>query len=391
MSDGRISIPNVGRDLNGLDHLGFFSAEHGVGEAARQLVGTLRAAGVDVSTINYTDTESRLGHPFVCENESRHKVLLTSINADQMLAAQHIMGAGFFRDRYVIGQWFWELESAPDWYPPAYPFVNELWAPTRFIESMLRRSVPEHVTVTYTPLPIVAPVVDASLNRAHYGLDNRFMFLFAFDFMSVMKRKNPIGLIEAFRRAFAPGEGPTLVIKAINGDKRPHDRAMLQEAAERHDDVVILDEYLTRAETSTLTSLADCYVSLHRSEGLGLTISEAIALGVPVIATGYSGNLDFMTDANANIVPMHRVKVGEDAGGYSPIAVWAEPNLDEAAALMRRVYENPGFAKEKARKAQGEILNAFTAERSGAIMKNRLEQIWRSQRGAQLLAESGRA
>jgi glycosyltransferase involved in cell wall biosynthesis len=391
VSDGRISIPNVGRDLNGIDHLGFFSAEHGVGEAARQLVGTMRASGVDVSTINYTDTESRLGHPFVCENESRHKVLLTSINADQMLAAQHIMGADFFRDRYVIGQWFWELESAPDWYPPAYPFVNELWAPTRFIESMLRCSVPEHVTVTYTPLPVVAPVIDASLNRAHYGLDNRFVFLFAFDFMSVMKRKNPLGLIEAFRRAFAPGEGPTLVIKAINGDKRPHDRGMLQEAAAQHDDVVILDEYLTRVETSTLASLADCYVSLHRSEGLGLTISEAIALGVPVIATGYSGNLDFMTDANANIVPMHRVKVGDDAGGYSPIAVWAEPNLDEAAALMRRVYENPGFAKEKARKARSEILNAFTAERSGAIMKNRLEQIWRSQRGAQLLAESGRA
>ena len=391
MSDGQISIPNLGRDLNGIDHLGFFSAEHGVGEAARQLAGTLRGVDVDVSTINYTDTESRLGHPFVCDNESRHKVLLTSINADQMLAAQHIMGADFFRDRYVIGQWFWELESAPDWYQPAYQFVNELWAPTRFIESMLRRSVPDHVTVTYTPLPVVAPVVDASLNRAHYGLDNRFMFLFAFDFMSVMKRKNPLGLIEAFRRAFAPGEGPMLVMKAINGDKRPHDRALLQESAAQHADIVILDEYLTRAETSTLTSLADCYVSLHRSEGLGLTISEAIALGVPVIATGYSGNLDFMTDANANIVPMHRVKVGDDAGGYSPIAVWAEPSLDEAAALMRRVYENHGFAKEKARRAQSEILNAFTVERSGAIMKNRLEQIWRSQRGAQLLAESGRA
>lgn len=391
MSPIRKSIPNVGRDLNGLDHLGFFSAEHGVGEAARQLVDTLRATGVDVSTINYTDTESRLGHPFLCDNESRHKVLLTSINADQMLAAQHIMGADFFRDRYVIGQWFWELESAPDWYPPAYPFVNELWAPTRFIESMLRRSVPEHVTVTYTPLPVVAPVIDALLSRKHFGLDNRFMFLFAFDFMSVMKRKNPLGLIEAFRRAFAPGEGPMLVIKAINGDKRPLDLAMLQEAAAQRVDIVILDEYLSRTETSTLTSLADCYVSLHRSEGLGLTISEAIALGVPVIATGYSGNLDFMADDNANIVSMHYTEVGTFAGGYSPIAVWAEPNLEEAAALMRRVYENPGFAKEKARKAQSEILNAFAAERSGAIMKNRLEQIWRSQRGAQLLAESGRA
>ncbi|MEI8286837.1 MAG: glycosyltransferase [Actinomycetes bacterium] len=390
MSDGRISIPNVGRDLNGIDHLGFFSAEHGVGEAARQLVGTLRATGVDVSTINYTDTESRLAHPFECNNESHHKVLLTSINADQMLAAQHIMGRDFFSDRYVIGQWFWELESAPDWYSPAFPLVNELWAPTRFIESMLRRSVPDSVTVTYTPLPVVAPAVDASLGRRHFGLDNRFMFLFAFDFMSVMKRKNPLGLVEAFCRAFADGAGPMLVMKAINGEKRPHDLALLQAAIADRSDIVLMSDYLTRIETSTLTSIADCYVSLHRSEGLGLTISEAIALGVPVIATGYSGNLDFMTDANANIVSMHRVKVGDDAGGYSPLAVWAEPNLDEAAALMRSVYENPEMARAKAKKAQAGILNDFTVERSGAIMKNRLEQIWRSQRGAQLLAETGR-
>jgi glycosyltransferase involved in cell wall biosynthesis len=307
-----------------------------------------------------------------------------------MLAAQHIMGRDFFSDRYVIGQWFWELESAPDWYSPAFPLVNELWAPTRFIESMLRRSVPDSVTVTYTPLPVVAPAVDASLGRRHFGLDNRFMFLFAFDFMSVMKRKNPLGLVEAFCRAFADGAGPMLVMKAINGEKRPHDLALLQAAIADRSDIVLMSDYLTRIETSTLTSIADCYVSLHRSEGLGLTISEAIALGVPVIATGYSGNLDFMTDANANIVSMHRVKVGDDAGGYSPIAVWAEPNLDEAAALMRSVYENPEMARAKAKKAQAGILNDFTVERSGAIMKNRLEQIWRSQRGAQLLAETGR-
>ena len=390
MSDGHLQVPNKGRDLNGIDHLGFFSAEHGVGEAARQLAGTLRGVGVEVSTINYTDTESRLAHSFECNNESHHKVLLTSINADQMLAAQHIMGCAFFSDRYVIGQWFWELESAPDWYSPAFPLVNELWAPTRFIESMLRRSAPDSVTVTYTPLPVVAPAVDASLGRGYFGLDNRFMFLFAFDFMSVMKRKNPLGLVEAFCRAFADGSGPMLVMKAINGEKRPHDLALLQAAIADRSDIVLMGDYLTRVETSTLTSIADCYVSLHRSEGLGLTISEAIALGVPVIATGYSGNLDFMTDANANIVPMHRVKVGDDAGGYSPIAVWAEPNLDEAAALMRSVYENPEMARAKAKKAQAGILNDFTVERSGAIMKNRLEQIWRSQRGAQLLAETGR-
>ena len=369
-------IPLVSKDLNGLDVVGFFTAEHGVGEAARVLVSTLKNADVQVSTINYTDTQSRLGHEYITDDVSRNKAVLVSMNAEQLTHSPHRLGEHFYDDRYVIGQWFWELEQAPQWYAPAWPMVDEMWAPTHFIEQMLRVSAPKGVTISYVPLPVTRPAIDASLTRKHFGLDDRFTFLFAFDFMSVMKRKNPIGLIHAFTRAFEPGAGARLVIKAINGDKRPVERDQLMAAASQHPDITVIDTYFTRVETSTLMNLADCYVSLHRSEGLGLTLSEAISHGKPVIATGYSGNTDFMDETNSYLVSWTRVPVGEHAEGYSPDATWAEPNIDEAANFMRYVFENQDEAARVGQKAQEDILNRFSEAASGAIMKNRLSEIW---------------
>jgi glycosyltransferase involved in cell wall biosynthesis len=369
-------IPVVSQNLNGIDVVGFFTAEHGVGEAARVLVSTLKSADVAVSTINYTDTQSRMGHTYATDDVSRHKAVLVSMNAEQLTHSPHRLGAHFYDDRYVVGQWFWELEQAPQWYAPAWPMVNEMWAPTRFIEQMLSNSAPSNVTITYVPLPVVRPSIDASLTREYFGLDDRFTFLFAFDFMSVMKRKNPLALIDAFTQAFAPGAGPRLIIKAINGDKRPAECDALLAAAAQHPDITVMDTYFTRVETSSLMNMVDCYVSLHRSEGLGLTISEAMSHGKPVIATAYSGNLDFMDNTNSYLVPWNRVAVGEHAEGYAADATWAEPDVGKAARLMRHVYENQAEAARMGQKAQSDILNRFSEAASGAIMKNRLSEIW---------------
>jgi glycosyltransferase involved in cell wall biosynthesis len=369
-------IPVLSQNLNGIDVVGFFTAEHGVGEAARVLVSTLQSVDVTVGTINYTDTQSRMGHSYSTDDVLRHKAVLVSMNAEQLTHSPHRLGADFYNNRYVIGQWFWELEQAPQWYAPAWPKVNEMWAPTRFIEQMLRNSAPSDVKISYVPLPVVRPAIDVALTRSHFGLDNRFMFLFAFDFMSVMKRKNPLALIDAFTRAFPAGSGAQLVIKAINGDKRPVEREALMTAALQHSDITVIDTYFTRVETSSLMNLADCYVSLHRSEGLGLTLSEAMSHGKPVIATNYSGNVDFMDNSNSYLVPWTRVAVGQDAEGYSPDATWAEPDVVEAARLMRHVYENQAEAAQIGHKAQADILNRFSEAASGAIMKSRLSEIW---------------
>jgi glycosyltransferase involved in cell wall biosynthesis len=196
--------------------------------------------------------------------------------------------------------------------------------------------------------------------------------------MSVMKRKNPLGLVEAFKKAFDPGEGPMLVLKSINGDSRPEASAELKAVIEGRDDIIWIDKYLDSEMSAALMNLCDCYVSLHRSEGLGLTIAEAMLLGKPVIATGYSGNLDFMTPDTSYMVPWTRVKVGKGAEAYSSRATWAEPNLDVAAEMMRTVYENPEQAQAVANAGKRDLEQRFTREVTGARMKARLEEIWES-------------
>ena len=373
----RRTLREGGRINGGTDAIGFFNAEHGIGEASRLLVEAMRAADVAVSTLRYRNTESRQNYVFDTDEVGTYRTVIAAINAELNRPMRDLFGAHFFRDTYVIGQWFWELEVAPTWYADAYQYVDELWAPTKFIEEMLRREAPSRVHVRHTPLPLRKPrIVDAT--RADLDLDDRFMFLFTFDFMSVMKRKNPLGLVEAFKKAFALGEGPMLVLKCINGETRPAAFAELKDACEGRDDIIVMNKYLDSHLSAALMNVCDCYVSLHRSEGLGLTIAEAMLLGKPAIATGYSGNLDFMGEETSFMVPWTRVKVGENAEAYDADATWAEPDLDVAAQFMRHVYENPENAREVALRGKKDLETRFTPERTGARMKVRLEEVWES-------------
>ena len=366
-----------GRISGGVDVIGFLNAEHGIGEAARLLVEALRANDVPMSTVGYRNTESRQNFPFVTEDVGQYKTVIAAINAELNEPMRNLFGKFFFHDTYVIGQWFWELEVAPPWYKKSYKYVNELWAPTRFIETMLRNEAPDDVHIEYMPLPLRKPRIIEDAKREDLGLDDRYMFLFTFDFMSVMKRKNPMGLIEAFKKAFVPNEGPMLVLKCMNGDTRPEMFAAMNSATSDRDDIIIMNKYLDSEMSAALMNLCDCYVSLHRSEGLGLTIAEAMLLGKPVIATGYSGNLDFMNEETGFLVPWTRVKVGEGAEAYDADATWAEPDTGAAAEMMRYVFENPERAKEMALAGKADLETRFTPEQTGAHMKMRLEQLWK--------------
>jgi glycosyltransferase involved in cell wall biosynthesis len=207
---------------------------------------------------------------------------------------------------------------------------------------------------------------DSGGAKVDIGVPEGFTFLFLFDFHSVMQRKNPHGLIEAFKRAFAPGEGPQLVIKSINGDARPRFLEQLKVATLDRDDIFVVDEYLSAKEKTALMAGCDCYVSLHRSEGFGLTPAEAMSVGKPVIATGFSGTADYMNSANSYLVDYTMVEVGEGSPPYEAYGTWAAPNLDHAAALMRRVWENPQEASAKGERARRDI-------EENKLMRARLE------------------
>lgn len=356
---------------------GYFNAELGLGVAARALVAALEASEIPFNTISFTETVNRQSHPFEHRKSGKGPadINIVCINADQISAFAEQSGPELLHGRYTIGVWFWEVEDFPRLFHGAFNYVDEVWVASEFMRETFLKVSPKPVFKFH--LPILKPQIDLSLSRADLRLPNQFVFLFSFDFFSVLERKNPVGLIEAFSRAFQPGEGPALVIKTINGDKRTRELEKLRYAARHRPDITLLDGYLSAIENSTLTAQADCYVSLHRSEGFGLTIAEAMALGKPTIATAYSGNLEFTTADNSYLCPFQRVQVGPEKEPYPADALWSEPDIDAAARLLRHVYTNQSEARDRGRRAAEDIRECHSPERAGPIIRDRLAKIRR--------------
>ncbi len=381
-------LPYVPADrlTEGVNIAGYFQAELGIGEAARLLTAAVEAAAIPHSTLAYDATLSRQAHAFPNRGPrgAPHDVNIVCVNADQTPGFAKAAGARFFEGRHTAGYWFWELDRFPAAMHQAFDYVDEVWVASRFVATGIR-AIGRRPVFTI-PLPVPVPRCSPDVTRNSLRLPNEFLFLFVFDFFSVVERKNPIGLIRAFERAFRPGEGPILVIKTINGDQRLSELEKIQAAAGGRPDVLVIDDYYSAEQKNSLVGLCDCYVSLHRSEGLGLTMAEAMALGKPVIATGYSGNLDFMTPENSYLIDYARGAVPAGCDPYPPGSPWANPNLDHAAELMRRVYESREEAASKAAQARRDILTKHNADAAGVAVKQRLDEI-RQTRGRIFVAE----
>jgi glycosyltransferase involved in cell wall biosynthesis len=273
---------------------------------------------------------------------------------------------------YRIAYWNWELETVPDEWVKTAELVDEIWSPTRFVAEAMRSRMPKPV---YHMLPGVEIGPVEPVDRAALRIpEDHFVFLFMFDLHSQVHRKNPVAVFRAFRDAFRETDRATLLIKTSGGDIHSADLAKLRETI-RGENVVLLDELMTRAQTYGLVAMCDCFVSLHRSEGFGLGLAEAMLLGKPVIATGYSGNLDFMNRGNSLLVDYEKVEIKEDRPIYARGNFWAEPSVAQAATYMRDVYEHPDTALARAQRVQPEIQQLLSLESAGQRMRARLEQI----------------
>ncbi len=243
---------------------------------------------------------------------------------------------------YRIAIWWWETDVIPDYWKQASKSIDELWAGSSFIVESLRRTF--DVPVRHIPLGFeLGPL--RQVNLATYGVPaGSFVFLFIFDLNSTLARKNPLGLISAFKQAFQSGEKVSLVIKVSRGASHPVEFHRLQKEAKQVGAVVI-DQWLAQEELFGLIAACDCYISLHRSEGLGATLAEAMMLGKPCIATKYSGNLDFMDDNNSLLIDYQLTEIEETVGPYDKGHRWAEPSIPQAANAMRWVFEQPEEAR----------------------------------------------
>lgn len=364
----------------GVNVMGFLRNTLGLAEAGRLYVEALTAAGLPVSTTAISadlPADPSKGKTIKRDDQAyqnRRAAVqpafnLVCMNADQLLNLVRTAGVQILAGRPTIGHWAWETDVLPPEWFEAFRYVNEIWVNSTFVGENLGRNSP--VPVVVVPQAIVVP--DPRGVELELARDDRYTFLFMLDYFSTLRRKNALGLIEAFTRAFQPGEGPRLLLKTINAQFRRQEHDELRWKIGDRPDIDLVDSILDSRQKAALMARADCYVSLHRSEGFGLTLAESMALGTPVIATGYSGNMDFTTSQNSYLVDWTPTLVGPDCEIYPHDGRWAEPDLDHAAELMRRAWQRPDEARAKALRAQADIERLYAPGVVGRVARARLE------------------
>lgn len=365
---------NISNLSLGINIVGHVKGELGLGESVRANIRSIEAANIpyqlkDISVDwhrNLDDTYTKFS------DDNPYPINLIQVNPHKEFF--QIIGSEYLQDRYNIGYWAWELpDMIPDW-EPAFSLFDEIWT--------LSNHCTESISAV-SPIPVLKIMPSIALPQPFIGREmlglskDKFIFLFMFDFHSTVARKNPQGLIESFKKAFSTSnEDVLLVIKFSNAEYHPHQRERLNELVEGYPSIKFIDGHLKKEEVNALLYNCDCYVSLHRAEGFGLTMAEAMFYGKPVIATSYSSNIEFMNVGNSFLVKYELVPNAEDYGHFPKgSSIWAEPDIDHAASLMQYVFHNYDQALQVGAIAASEIKSLLSPLVIGKKIKRRLEYI----------------
>jgi|GEM_PF-548144 len=367
----------VGQKLpSGVNISGYFNGEFGVAEIARGSVQAIQTTGIPFILNNIVAPGHRHNDLRFQDfsDDNPYFFNLIHVNADQAKAFRDLKGEHYFRNKYNIGVWFWELENFPEKWISSFQYYDEIWAKSEFCRKSFAKVSP--VPVSRIKSPVIIYDKQIHPNRPKFNLsDDEYVFLFLFDYLSVFERKNPIGTIAAFGKAFSNRDNVRLLIKSINSHRAPDKVDLLHSIADGSR-ISFIDMHLDPPDMISLFASADCFVSLHRSEGLGLGLAQSMYLGKPCIATAYSGNMDFMTHENSFLVDYKLVELKDDHGPYEKGNVWADPDVDQAAGFMRLIYENRELAVQKGRQASVDIKRDLSAEAVGAEMSKRIHEIY---------------
>ncbi|WP_449369642.1 glycosyltransferase [Thiomonas sp.] len=376
---GFVTQREEGRQGMAVNFIGYLAGEFGVAENARLFIAAAQRAGLDLAltSIDASGTARQDDTRFAgtVTNKAPFPVSVIFANADQIPLVQAALGPAY-RTAYVVGYWYWELGVFPEEWSGSFDGVDEVWTATEFVREAVqaRTSKPVHKL-----RPPVEVVLDRTYRRAEFGIhEDKFAFLFSFDFHSFVERKNPFGAIAAFKQAFPPGDDrAVLILKTTNGDRKPDERQRLVDAIGGDPRIVLNDGFLSRHAMFGLESVCDCYVSLHRTEGFGLGLAESMALGKPVVGTAYSGNLEFMNAANSCLVGYRLIDIEKNQYPYGAGKQWAEPDLAQAAFHMRRLVGDPAYARALGEAAAAHMREAFGLDACGGALARRLAAIAR--------------
>jgi glycosyltransferase involved in cell wall biosynthesis len=339
---------------------GQLTTASGLGESARLCLDALRALGWDAGHADVSNLFLRPDLPADLPGEAARPgeggTLILHVNGPYMRYVAARLGRRFLAGRRIIGYWAWELPvMGPDW-RRGLSQVHEIWVPSRFNADALPPET--KLPVRVVPHPVTA--LGATSSRDRFGLPaDAFIVLTAFDMGSTYVRKNPRAAIAAFRKAFGDDPRALLVLKVSHPADAGWAMADMADATAGMGNVRLITDTLSRADMAALVASADTVLSLHRAEGFGLLLAEAMLHQVPVVATGWSGNLDFMTPDDSALVGYKLIPVDDPQGTYNlPGANWADADTGEAAAWLTRLREDLEF-----RRALGERARAAATEK----------------------------
>jgi glycosyltransferase involved in cell wall biosynthesis len=357
----------------GVNVYGYAYSESGTGQIVRAVVAALAAEGIPYAVVPFTRTVSRQQREFrdLGAAVPSFDTNLLCINADPLPLFFEEMRGHLPVQARNIGLWAWEVEDLPAAMAQSESYLDEVWGISSFTAAALSRSLTKPVRAFL--LPVVVPEV-RSRPRAELGMPDGFLFLFCFDYDSVFRRKNPLAVVAAFRQAFADRPEVALYIKTTNAERHVAEDEELRLAAAGRSNIVIRDGYVSSDDYFSMLDACDCYVSLHRSEGFGLTVAEAMALGKPVISTAYSSTLEFANESNSFPVPARLTEVGDDAPPYPPRSRWAEPDVAAAAEQMARVYADPAAAAAVGARARADIQTLHSPRARGPLLRRLLDE-----------------
>ena len=356
---------------------GTFRTASGLGQSARLCLSALMAAGIDAHAIDITAgmmqpsdlPGSSLINTSGCEGPG---TIILHINSPLVPLAMARLGRRLVKEKRIIGYWAWELPEVPADWCHGVPFVHEIWTPSAFTAAAVG-PIAAGRPVEIVPHPVAHgsgqhPSPDKTLDRP-------FTVFVMFNAASGFERKNPLAAVAAFRKAFGEDTSAELIIKSSNLSAHPQGCELLREHIGSAPNVFVVDEVLRSGEVDALYARSDVVMSLHRSEGFGLVLAEAMLRGLPVIATDWSGNVDFLT-ANTGLPIPYRLVASQDpqdATYHHPDMVWADADVNAAADALRELRRNSDLAERLGRAASDFALETWSAKRYGARVRQLLD------------------
>ncbi|PLB20301.1 MAG: Glycosyl transferase, family 1 [Flavobacteriaceae bacterium FS1-H7996/R] len=355
----------------GLNIVGYTDSMFGLGEAVKLNIEAARKLNIPVNIINYEKVKRHTDYRY----EFKYSINLVQIAINDLDKFFSVIDPDFFNNKYSILFLIWESEYFPSKFERTINLFNEIWTASTYCKSIFEKVYKGSIITVPHPVEIGLKPIQNQNSDLLFD-KNRFSFLFIFSYHSSIERKNPFFLVEAFIKAFGNNEKVELVIKTVGAQQFKQSKKKLHKSISGQNNIRIIDLDLHKNRVNHLINDCDCYVSMHHSEGFGLTLAEAMYLGKPTIATNYSGNTEFMNENNSFLVDYELGLIENPDNNFCSKTLWGNPNMQSAVKNLKEVYNNPDLRTEKAMNAQLYVKEKLSFYAIGSIIKNRLQHLY---------------